>query len=380
MKRRDFRAAFEALGMTMDDLSNVCEFAFGRAPTEKEMPSLLGEPTDTPYPYINPKGIRGCVKEFCNQGYGIFTATFDTRSRNPHNNGNPVANYSACTVVKAVDAVMAHGGHVVHVKTDSLKIPAVTREVLDAAMASAVEVGQSFDIEDIYQKFLLLNKSEYAAFAQSDKSWHFRGKKFLRPYIRKMLFMHDPMSFDDYAETIASQGTLYLVNPNDPEDRQHIGKVGKFLPMASVEEGGRTLVTERVNTKGQKELVVADVGNGDECPDGEPLFTQSAPGGTKGYLWMDKDAYILMYGEDLSHVNHAYYENMQQAVIDEINEIVPFAELVLGVGESEMPWEAPCGAVYSEGVCEKCPQCENGKCLWGYDAILLKKEDENDQA
>jgi energy-coupling factor transporter ATP-binding protein EcfA2 len=379
MKRKDFRRAFEALGMTMEDLSNVCEFAFGRPPTDEELPSLLGEPCDTPYPYINPKGVRQCIKEFCNQGYGIFAATFSTRARNPHDNGNPVANFSACTVVRGVEAAIEAGGSVKHVKTDSLKMPAVTRQVLDAVFASAEKVGQKFEVEDIYQKFLLLNKSEYAAFAQSDKQWHFRGKKFLRPYIRKCLFTGEPMVFDDYCETISSQGTLYLVNPDNPSDSEHIGKVGRFIPMPNAASGGRTLVTERVLANGNKVLEEADdVSNNDECPDGEPAFAYSAPSGTKGWLWVEKEAYILAYGEDLTHIDHSYYEHMQKAVIDEINAITPFDELT---DMDDVPFDAPCRVKpYSPDVCVTCPQNENGTCLWGYDPCLpLTREEKYDQ-
>lgn len=248
------------------------------------------------------KAIANALKTAINSVYGLTSAKFDNKLRDPRNVDNIVAKYGALFMITLKHKLQDMGYTVVHIKTDSIKVANFDEKAEKFIMSFGKKYGFTFEREAVYSKMCIVDDAQYIAFeveADGEKLekpfWTATGAKFAAPYLFKNLFSHEPVTFDDYPETKSvSDAAIYI--SQDGSDR-FVGRVGSFV---AVKEGyGGDLV--RVKGK-----------------------SRSAVTGTKGWLW-NEASLIKDYPERL---NMDYYREQCDKAVAAINKYYPFDEFV----------------------------------------------------
>jgi hypothetical protein len=220
--------------------------------------------------------LRYALKIAINIVYGLTSADFENPFRDPRNKDNIVAKRGALFMIDLKHAVQEQGFTVAHIKTDSIKIPNATPEIIEFVKQFGEKYGYSFEHEATYDKFCLLNDAVYIAKETEclSKQWTAVGAQFQHPYVFKTLLDPGPTAedqgivFDDLCETkqVTGKSAIYIdftgfERPEMPDGMHFVGKIGRFVPVREGFGGG---VLYRV--KDGKSYAVA---------------------GTKGYLWVE---------------------------------------------------------------------------------------------
>jgi len=265
------------------------------------------------------------MKIVINIVYGLTSAKFDNPFRDVRNKDNIVAKRGALFMIDLKKFVQSIGFQVVHIKTDSIKIPGADKELIAQVMDFGKRYGYTFEHEATYKKFCLVNDAVYIAkygWVEKEKkigTWDATGAQFQHPWVYKNLFSGEAVKFEDLCETkqVMSPWAMYLdtqpglATPNEPTaGLQHIGRTGSFIPVLD----GFDLVKLK---DGQ----------------GKPY----AVTGTKGYKWMEAEqvkqqASIDMPFFDLEAlagvVDMSYFDDLVKEAKDTIGKYVPYEELV----------------------------------------------------
>lgn len=158
--------------------------------------------------------LANALKTAINSVYGLTSAKFDNPFRDRRNVDNIVAKRGALFMIDLKHEVQKRGYTVAHIKTDSIKIPDATPEIIQFVMEFGEQYGYTFEHEATYDRMCLVNDAVYIAKYKDGKhagEWTATGKEFAVPYIFKTLFSHEEVTFDDMCETFAvSKGDLYL--------------------------------------------------------------------------------------------------------------------------------------------------------------------------
>lgn len=175
--------------------------------------------------------LANALKTAINSVYGLTSAKFDNPFKDPRNIDNIVAKRGALFMVDLKNAVEERGFIVAHIKTDSIKIPDATPEIIDFVMEFGKRYGYSFEHEATYDRMALVNKAVYIAKYSTPEQcqelygyvpgdinnpkkagkWTATGDQFAVPYVFKNLFSKEPIVFEDLCETFSvSKGDLYL--------------------------------------------------------------------------------------------------------------------------------------------------------------------------
>lgn len=287
------------------------------------------------------KQVANALKTAINSVYGLTSATFPNKLKDPRNEDNIVAKRGALFMINLKHEVEARGYTVVHIKTDSIKIADATPEIIDFVMKYGEEYGYTFEHEDTYEKICLVNDAFYIAKydkPHKDKKtgkdiyWTATGTQFQVPYVFKTLFSKEPITFQDLFEIKSSSSALYLdFNEHNPEEHNchFVGKVGAFCPMKDGVGGG---------------VLLRDAGEG----------KFAAVGGTKKkgtkdevYRWMQTEMVMKNGLED--QIDRSYYNALVDEAVETIsqygdfeqfaaNDTVPdWMQIPEGVGE-EVPF------------------------------------------
>jgi hypothetical protein len=259
--------------------------------------------------------LATALKLVINSVYGYTTATFANPFRDPRNDDNIVAKRGALFMIDLKEEVEKRGFTVAHIKTDSIKIPNATDEIIQFVMDFGKKYGYTFEHEATYERMCLMNDAVYIA-KYDDKGirnkkgkhageWTATGKQFQVPYVFKTLFSGEEIEFDDLCETRSVKTAMYLdMNENLGKDEHNyifVGKVGRFCP---IKEGcGGGLLMRRNNTGGY-----------------------GAVGGTKGYRWLEstlvKDA-----GKE-NDIDVSYYQKLADDAVNDISKFGSFDAFV----------------------------------------------------
>ncbi len=214
--------------------------------------------------------LAQALKIVINSVYGYTTATFDNPFKDPRNVDNIVAKRGALFMMTLKKEVQKRGFTVAHIKTDSIKIPNATPEIISFCMEFGKKYGYTFEHEATYEKMCLVNDAVYIAKYKDGKhagEWTATGTQFQVPYVYKTLFSKEPIIFEDMCETKSVTTALYLDFNEKLEEGQHdyrfVGRVGQFTPILPG-KGGALLMREK---------------------DGKYY----AATGTKGYRWMESN-------------------------------------------------------------------------------------------
>lgn len=243
------------------------------------------------------------LKIVINIVYGLTSARFDNPFRDIRNKDNIVAKRGALFMIDLKHAVQEQGFTVAHIKTDSIKIPNATQEIIDFVFEFGKKYGYDFEHENTYDKFCLVNDAVYIA--RTEGYWSAVGAQFQHPYVYKTLFSHEELNFDDYCETKnVSQGVMYLnygeTGVVDLANYTHVGRTGSFIP---VREGGGELL----RIKDDKQFAVT---------------------GTKGYRWIERDMAIQQGLKIEDIIDTSYFKKLQEDAINAIEFYGPFDEFV----------------------------------------------------
>ena len=263
-------------------------------------------------PFLNDQSmsddVSNALKIMINSVYGLTSATFNNAFRDPQNENNIVALRGALFMKTLQDALVDMGVQVVHIKTDSIKIPNITDEIVEFCHEFAAKYGYSFNHECTFDRICLVNNAVYVAkldeFGIRNKGgkmaneWTATGAQFKVPYVFKKLFSHKPIVFDDLCEVKEVKSSIYLnMNETDgKEDLHFIGRVGNFCPILPGHGGG--ILVKPVIKK-----------------DGSTLY--DAVTGTKGYRWLEAE--MVEELELNNSIDISYYNAMVDTALDSIS-------------------------------------------------------------
>jgi Family of unknown function (DUF5906) len=194
------------------------------------------------------KALADALKIVINQVYGLTSAGFDNPFRDIRNKDNIVAKRGALFMIDLKHMVQDEGFQVIHIKTDSIKIPGASDFIIEQVLKFGDKYGYHFELETFYEKICLVNDAVYVA-RTSEGKWTATGAQFAHPYVFKTLFSREPLTFNDYCETRSVTTALYLdFGEGDPEsgpaDPHFVGRTGSFVPV-SKGTGGATLLREK---------------------------------------------------------------------------------------------------------------------------------------
>jgi hypothetical protein len=245
---------------------------------------------------MDAEALSYALKIVINIVYGLTSAKFPNLFKDNRNVDNIVAKRGALFMIDLKHFVQEAGFRVVHIKTDSIKIPDATPEIIDKVMEFGKKYGYEFEHEATYDKFCLVNDAVYIA--RVDSKWTAVGAQFQHPYVYKTLFSQEPLGFNDICETKnVSQGLMYL--EFDGEDLTHVGRTGSFVP---VRENGAKLW----RVKDDRRYAVT---------------------GTKGYLWVEREVarsrgITMANWED--HVDVGYFDSLREDAMSAISKFGSF--------------------------------------------------------
>ena len=243
------------------------------------------------------------LKIVINIVYGLTAAKFDNKFRDIRNKDNIVAKRGALFMVDLKHMVQEAGFQVAHIKTDSIKIPNATPEIIAKVVEYGKEWGYDFELEKVYEKMCLVNDAVYVA-REGDNQWTAVGAQFQHPYVFKKLFTGDEIEFDDYCETKSvAKGSMFLDfnRTGNREDMVFVGRTGVFAPVRSREGADLYRVYE------------------------DKLYHVA---GTKDWAWIDRDMALQRQNESVLFIDWDYFKALEQAALEQIEKYGSYEEFV----------------------------------------------------
>lgn len=326
--------------------------------------------------------LANAIKTPVNACYGLTAASFENPFRDLRNIDNLVAKRGALFMTDLKYEVQKRGFTVAHIKTDSIKVPNATPEIIQFIMEFGKKYGYSFEHEATYERMCLVNGSTYIAkyadpdwcektygYAPGDnikakkknKWWTATAKQFQVPYVFKTLFSKEPIVFEDLCETFEVKTAIYIdmnedmVDVSQYEDEieklrksitDHRSKLNRsenfeadlHITLARISE------LESLIEAGHDRNFVGKVGN--FCPiksgkgggilvrqmttpEGRTKFT-SVTGTLKPdktpYRWLEAEAVKLLGKED--NIDKSYYRKLVDDAVEAISQYGDFERFV----------------------------------------------------
>lgn len=276
--------------------------------------------------------LAQAAKLILNSTYGFCSATFDNPFRDSRDANNIVALKGSLFMRTLQDEVQNRGFTVAHIKTDSIKVPNATKEIIDFIMEFAKPYGYVFEHEATYDRLCLVNGSTYIAkYADNEtcekmygyvpkenrkhpNQWTATAKQFQVPYVFKTLFSKEPIEFSDLCEAKEVKTAMHLdMNENlsnGEHDRRFIGKVGLFCPIKPG-KGGGILLRENKDKEGN---VKYDSVTGTLKPDKTP------------YRWLEAE-FVEKLGKT-DDIDKSYYRKLADDAVEAISQYGDFERFV----------------------------------------------------
>lgn len=269
------------------------------------------------------KDLAQALKIAINSVYGLTSAKFENPFRDNRNKDNIVAKRGALFMINLKHEVQKRGFTVAHIKTDSIKIPDATPEIIKFVMEYGELYGYTFEHEATYDRMCLVNDAVYIA-KYADGEWTATGTEFQIPYVFKKLFSKEPITFEDMCETRSVSSAIYIDrspdetleyinNPNYIDDGNgdimldnghslhFVGKVGLFTPVCEG-CGGGSLVRQ--------------------CKDKDGAVKYDAVGGSKDYKWIESEMVKALDKE--KDIDRSYYDKMVDKAVEDISKYGDF--------------------------------------------------------
>lgn len=321
--------------------------------------------------------LAQALKIAINSVYGLTSASFEHPFHDNRNKDNIVAKRGALFMVNLKHEVQKRGFTVAHIKTDSIKIPDATPEIIKFVAEYGKLYGYNFEHEATYDRMCLVNDAVYIArYATVEKccdlygkeyveaakdickdnkkhpyDWTATGTQFQIPYVFKTLFSKENIEFEDMCETKSVTSALYLdMNEGLPDVSEleaekerlakkdppmvregldeeiakghsyhFVGKVGQFCPIKPG-CGGGILLRETENKKTKEK-------------------GYSAATGSKGYRWLESE--MVRQLEKQNDIDRSYYNNMVDEAVKSLSKYGDFERFVADepyVSDNTPPW------------------------------------------
>ena len=311
------------------------EIVYGRVNIKHEAWDIVNNMLDgklTPYIQkvldgeMTSEDLAYALKIAINSVYGLTAAHFDNPFKDPRNVDNIVAKRGALFMIDLKHAVQEQGFIVAHIKTDSIKIPDVTPDIIQFVMDFGKKYGYTFEHEATYERMCLVNDAVYIAKYKDGKhagEWTATGAQFAVPYVFKKLFSKEEIVFEDMCETKSVSTALYLdMNENLPDVSAYEKEFAK-----AESDYKKGLLSDMMFEKICQELYpsIAEGHNyrfigkvGQFCPikpgcNGGLLMREKdgkyyAATGSKGYRWLESEM-VQELGK-FDDIDRSYYDNL----------------------------------------------------------------------
>lgn len=292
------------------------------------------------------KNLTQALKIAINSVYGLTSANFDNPFRDIRNKNNIIALRGALFMRTLQDEVQKRGFKVAHIKTDSIKIPDATPEIIEFVMDFGRQYGYEFEHEATYDRMCLVNDAVYIA-KYNNGEWTATGTQFQIPYVFKKLFTKEDILFDDLCETKSVTSSLYLdMNENLPDVSSLEKELNKVLKNSPGDENLINNLKEEI-AKGHNYRFIGKVGR--FCPIkpgcGGGLLMREKDGkyysatGAKGYRWLEAEIVSSLGRTD--DIDEGHFKEMADAAIDTIKKYGDYEWFV-----SDAPYTPP---IFIEG-------------------------------
>ena len=280
--------------------------------------------------------LAQALKIVINSVYGLTSAAFENPFRDPRNKDNIVAKRGALFMINLKHEVQARGYKVAHIKTDSIKIPDATPEIIQFVTEFGAKYGYTFEHEATYDRMCLVNDAVYIAKYKDGKEagqWTATGTQFQVPYVFKKLFSRESIEFEDVCETKSVSTALYLDRNENLPDVSEYEKA--FAKAESDYKKG--LISDIIfeNTCQELQPLIEDGHNyifvgkvGQFCPikpgRGGGLLWREKDGkyyaatGSKGYRWLESEM-VKELGKE-GDIDYSFYDKMVDEAVDTISE------------------------------------------------------------
>lgn len=331
---------------------------------------------------LTSKQLSNALKLAINSVYGLTAANFDNPFRDTRNKDNIVAKRGALFMIDLKNEVQKRGFTVAHVKTDSIKIPNATPEIIQFVMDFGQKYGYTFEHEATYEKMCLVNDAVYIA-KYDNGEWTATGTQFQVPYVFKTLFSKEPIEFNDMCETKSVKSAIFLdMNENLPD----VSAEEKEIAKAETQYKKNILSNEEYDEICEKLRPIIDSGHdykfigkvGNFCPvlpgKGGGLLMRDQNGkyyavtGSSGYRWLESE---LVKGSNEEYIDRSYYNALVDAAVENISQYGDFEWFVSEdkpepVKKEIPPHPVPCGD-RKFATCFDCPKFDSHECHMGYD-------------
>lgn len=289
---------------------------------------------------ITSKDLANALKIAINSVYGLTSANFDNPFRDIRNKDNIVAKRGALFMINLKHEVQKRGFTVAHIKTDSIKIPNATPDIIQFVMDYGKRYGYTFEHEATYEKMCLVNDAVYIAKYKDGKhagKWTATGTQFQVPYVFKTLFSKEPIEFKDMCETKSVTTALYLdMNENLPDVSEYEKELSKleeqykkgYISDTTFEKEYPRLKEEIA--KGHNYRFIGKVGQ--FCPikidAGGGLLMREKDGkyyavsGTKGFRWLESEMVLKLEKEN--DIDKGYYNDLTNEAVGAISKYGDF--------------------------------------------------------
>ena len=299
--------------------------------------------------------LAQALKIAINSVYGLTSAGFENPFRDSRNKDNIVAKRGALFMINLKHEVQKRGFTVAHIKTDSIKIPDATPEIISFVMDYGKMYGYTFEHEATYDRLCLVNDAVYIAKYKDGKhagEWTATGTQFQIPYVFKKLFSKEEITFEDMCEAKSVSTSLYLdMNEGLSDVSEYEKEKEQYLKNAKKKgEEPNAEYLEKLDSqiaKGHNYIFIGKVGN--FCPikygcGGGILYREKdgkyyAATGSKGYRWLEAEM-VKEFGRE-EHIDRSYYEEMVNAAVEDISKYGDFEWFV-----SDDPYVPP---MYQDG-------------------------------
>lgn len=377
--------------------------------------------------------LSNALKLVLNSAYGIAAASFDNPLRDPRDINNIIALRGALFMRTLQDEVLERGFRGVHFKTDSIKIPNATPEIIKFTMDFANKYGYIFEHEATYERICLIDKAQYVAaymspedcltqygyvpgdnkkhFAKHNHPWTTTGDAFQHPYIFKKLFSGEDVDFEDMCEIKSvKDASMYLdFDENLPDVSEYEEELNRRIYNRSIvssndkKKKNRKLSEElakytdeelnNIIATGHDYRFVGRVGRFfpiRKGGDGGKLLALrnnkfNSINGAKGYRWLEALVVKVNHLED--QYDPVYFDNLINDAIKSINSFGSFDRFIdltrpyeppddiSPAADDNPPWViVPCG----DGKYASCMDCPNydgsDRCGLGYSLATYVNE------
>lgn len=297
--------------------------------------------------------LATALKIAINSVYGLTSANFDNAFRDPRNKDNIVAKRGALFMINLKHEVQERGFIVAHIKTDSIKIPDATPEIIQFCMDYAEQYGYTFEHEATYDRMCLVNDAVYIAKYETQEQcmeqygyipgdnkkhpgeWTATGTQFQVSYVFKTLFSKEDIQFKDMCETKSVTSSLYLDMNEDLPDVSEQEKAVAFT-VKNAKKFGIDIDISKPTGDGELDPLLEKIAQGHDyrfigkvgqfCPIkpgcGGGLLVREKDGkyyaatGSKGYRWLESEM-VKELGKE-NDIDRTYYDKMANDAVETI--------------------------------------------------------------